>query len=77
MTQETITCELCAEIFRLSHQFIKFPISQLETAQAIKNFKEDWSCKIPQALSAIDDTSIFIQTPENEQKYDHYCHKQH
>ena len=75
-TAVTITCEFCTEIFRLSPQFIKFPISQLETAKAIENFKQDCNCKIPPALRAIDDTHIFIQTPENERKYDYYCRKQ-
>ena len=72
-TAVTITREVCAEIFRLSPQFIKFPISQLETAKAIENFKQDCNSKIPQALGAIDGSLIFIQTPENERKYDYYC----
>ena len=36
-TAVTITRDVCAEIFRLSLQFIKFPISQLETA---KNYRK-------------------------------------
>ena len=56
------------EIFRLSPQFIKFSISELQTAKAIHNSKQGCVCKIPQALEAIDGTNIFKQTPENKQK---------
>ena len=70
-TTVTITREFCTEIFRLFPQFIKFPISVLETVKAIDNFKQDCDCKISQILGAIDDTHIFIQTPQNEQKYDY------
>ena len=73
-TVVTITREFCTEIFRLSSKFIKFPISQLETAKAMENFKQDCSCKIPQALGVIDGLHIFIEIPENERKY--YCRKQ-
>ena len=76
-TAVTITCEFCTEIFKLSLQFIKFPISQLETAKTIGNFKQDCNCKIPQALGAIDGTYILRQTLDNEQKYDYYCGIQH
>ena len=55
---------------------IVFPISQSETAKAIEYFKQDYDCNISQALGAIDDTHIFTQTPEDEQKNDYYCHKQ-
>ena len=50
-------------------------ISQLESAKAIENFKQDCNCKTPQALVAINGTHIFIQTPENERKY-YYFRKQ-
>ena len=76
LTAVTITREFSAETFRLFPQFIKFPISQLETARTIKNFKQVCNSKIPQALGAIDGTHIFKQTPEKEQKYDCYCRKQ-
>lgn len=56
------------EIFRLSPQFIKFSISELETAKAIDNNKQGCVCKIPQALGAIDGTNIFKQTSENKRK---------
>ena len=47
---------------------MKFSISELETAKAIDNIKQDCDCKIPQTLGAIDGTHIFKQTPENKQK---------
>ena len=75
-TAVTITREFYTEIFRLSGQFIKFPISQLKTAKTIENFKQVCDCKIPQALGAVVGNHIFIQTPENERKHDYYCHKQ-
>ena len=68
----SIKREFCSEIFRLSADFIKFPISQLDTAKAIETFKQECDCKIPQVLGAIDGTHIFIQTPENDQKYDYF-----
>ena len=40
-TEVTIICEVCTEIFILSPQFLKFPISQLKTEKTIENFKED------------------------------------
>ena len=57
------------EIFRLSPQFIKFSISELETAKTIDNNKQGCVCKILQALGAIDGTNIFKQTPENKRKW--------
>ena len=69
-----VTHEFCTEIFRASPQFIEITISQSETAKAIEYFKQDYDCNIPQAFGETDDTHIFIQTPENEQKYDYYCH---
>ena len=72
----TIPRDLCTEIYRLSPKFIKFPISPLETTKAIENFQQECNCKIPQALRPFDGTHIFIQTPENERKYDYYCRKQ-
>ena len=41
-----------------------------------KSYKSDCNCKIPQTVVAIDGTHIFIQTPENESKFDYYCRKQ-
>ena len=38
-----------------------------------KLYKSDCNCKIPQTVVAID---IFIQTSENESKFDYYCRKQ-
>ena len=75
-TAVTITREFFMEIFRLSPRFVKFLISQLETAKAMEDFKQDCNCKIPQALGPIGGTHIFIQTLENKRKYDYYCRKQ-
>ena len=36
----------------------------------------DCNCKIPQTVGAIDGTHIFIQTQENQRKFDYYCRKQ-
>ena len=68
--------EFCDEIVRISSNFIKFLQSQIETGTATELFKSDCNGKIPQTVSAIDGTHIFIQTPGNERKFDYYCRKQ-
>ena len=45
--------------------------SQIETATAMELFQRDCNCKISKY-----GTHIFIQTPENERKFDYYCRKQ-
>ena len=42
----------------------------------MKLFKSDCNSKILQTVGAIDGTNVFIQTPENERRFDYYCRKQ-
>ena len=56
--------------------YIKFPDSAVTNKHAIKTFKVDYNCKIPQSIGAIDCTHIFIKSPNFESKYDYYCRKQ-
>ena len=75
-TAVKLTHNFCDEIVQISSNFIKLPQSQIETATAMKLYKlykSDCNCKIPQTVVAID---IFIQTSENESKFDYYCRKQ-
>lgn len=76
LTAVTITRGSCMKMFRLSLQFIKSFISELQTAKAIDNFKQDYDCNIPEALGAVDGTQVFIKAPEKERKNDYHCRKQ-
>ena len=60
---------------RISRRFISFPKSRSETRSAVRDFKEQTNCKIPQALGAIDCTHIKI-SPANEDKKDYFSRKQ-
>ena len=75
-TAVKITREFCTEMRRLAPLFIKFQSNRRETVQAIEQFKLDYSCKIPQAVGAIDGTHINIVAPAGEGKVDYFSHKQ-
>ena len=56
-------------------KFHKLSESQIEKAAAMELFKSDCNCNLPQTIGAIEETQIFIQTPENERKFNWYCRK--
>ena len=52
----------------VSPEFIKFPLTILDHATAIKAFAEYTGCKIPQVVGAIDGTHREILAPASESK---------
>ena len=76
-TSVQIGREFCDTIAHLAKHFIKFPKSRREVAQAMRDFKKDYSCKIPQTVGVIDATHIRIMGPNCESKADYFCRKQH
>ena len=76
-TSVEITKEFCQTISSRADEFIRFPQSMRETAEAIAKFKDDYNCKIPQVVGAIDATHIHILGPPGESKADYFCRKQH
>lgn len=75
-TAVSITREFCREMRRLAPNFIKFPANRRDTAQAIEQFKLDYSCQISQAIGAIDGTHVNIVAPAGEGKEDYFSRKQ-
>ena len=75
-TAVKISREFCTEIARLSPQFIKFPSSRRENAQAIEKFKLCYEPKLPQVVGAIDGTHVKIVAPNVEGKADYFSRKQ-
>ena len=76
-TSVKITREFCETITDLAKRFIRFPRTRRETAEAIRKFKGDYNCELPQVLGAIDATHIRIIGPSCESKVDYFCRKQH
>ena len=74
-TAVTICKEFCGELKRRSSEYLRFPATRRENAEAILKFKADVNCKIPQAVGAIDGTHIPILTPATESKNDYYGRK--
>lgn len=52
-----------ASIIFLTNNFIKFPKTTFENAEAMKLFQEFTVCKIPQVVGAIDGTRTEIMAP--------------
>ena len=75
-TAVKITYDFYDKIVWISSNFTNFPQSQIEAPTAIKLFKSDCNFKFLKTVGAIDGTHIFIQTPENERKFDCCCRKQ-
>ena len=74
-TAVKITYDFYDKIVWISSNFTNFPQSQIEAPTAIKLFKSDCNFKFLKTVGAIDGTHIFIQTPENERKFDCCCRK--
>ena len=74
-TALTICKEFCRELKRRLSEYINFPVTRRENTEAILKFKADVNCKIPQAVSVIDDAPIPILTPATESKNDYYSRK--
>ena len=74
-TAVTICKEFCRELKRRSSEYISFPVTRRENAEAILKFKADVNCKIPQAAGAIEVTHIPILTPATQSKNDYYSRK--
>ena len=68
--------KISRELARLSPQFIKFPSSRRENAQAIEKFKLCYEPKLPQVVGAIDGTHVKIVAPNVEGKNDYFSRKQ-
>ena len=62
-TTVSITHAFCEELSSHAADFIKFPLSRKESAEAISKFREYSSCKIPQTVGAIDGIHIGIKAP--------------
>ena len=75
-TAVSITHDFYKELSRISRKFIRFPKSRSETRSAIRDFKEETNCKIPQALGAIDCIHIEILPPANEDEKDYFSRKE-
>ena len=71
----TICKEFCRELKRRSSEYISFPVTRRENAEAILKLKADMNCKIQQAVDAIDGTHIPILIPATESKNDYYSRK--
>ena len=72
-----MTHDFCEELSSHSADFMKFSSSRKESAERISKFKEYCSCKIPQAVGAIDDIRIGIKAHHiHESKIDYFCRKQ-
>ena len=52
-----------SSIISLIKNFIKFPKTTFEFAEAMKLFQDFTECKIPQVVGAIDGTRIEIMAP--------------
>ena len=71
-----ITKSFVKELIKLAPQFIKFPKTTYDTANAIQLFKIFCSCELPQVLGAIDGTHIEIMKPDTESAVDYFSRKQ-
>ena len=68
-----ITHEFCKALVDKASEYIKFPETALEVGEAIQMFKDDVSCKIPQAFAAVDGTLIEIGAPDTPDKADYFA----
>ena len=71
----TICKEFYRELTSRQSEYINFPVTRRENAEANLKFKADVNCKIPQAVGAIDGTHIPTLTPSTESKNDYYSKK--
>lgn len=65
-----IVQEVTCELNHVSSEFIKFPLTTLQHATAIKVFAEEAGCKIPQTVGAINEIRIGILLQASESKAD-------
>lgn len=65
-----IVQEVRCELNHVSSEFIKFPLTTLQHATAVKVFAEEAGCKIPQIVGAINEIRIGILLQASESKAD-------
>ena len=75
LLKSTIT-NFVKDLVKYAPQFIKFPKSSFETANAIQLFQTISSCELPQAVGAIDGTHVEIFKPFIDSAIDYYSRKQ-
>ena len=75
-TAVEITKGFCKCITEMASDFIVFPKTEGETAEAIIRFAEFSNCKIPQVVGAIDGVQIEVIGPRNDSKVDYLNRKQ-
>lgn len=75
-TAAKIACEFRDVISNLAQNYIKFPKTRRDTAEAIHKFKNDYNCKIPEVVATIIATHIHIICPSDNSKVDYFSRKQ-
>ena len=68
-----ITHEFCKALVDKASEYIKFHETALEVGEAIQMFKDEVSCKIPQAFAAVDGAHIEIGAPDTPDKADYFA----
>ena len=71
------TNKFCKCITKMASDFIVFPKTEQETAQAIIRFTEFSNCKIPPVVGAIDGIQIEVIGLSTDSKMDYFNMKQH
>ena len=76
-TAVEITNEFYKCITEMVSDFIVFPKTERETAEAIIRFAEFSNCKIPQVVGVIDGVQIEVLGPRGDSKVAYFNRKQH
>lgn len=75
-TVNDVVLQFCAVLTMIAQQFIRFPITEEETARMIDLFRISTNCGIPQVVGCLDSTHCQIISPDVQSKASYINRKQ-